>query len=423
MGYKHTERDFLDHCHSLAVLGGTFDPIHMGHMAVAREVYDRLKPQRVLFIPSGRPAHKHGEHITPKHHRYYMTALAICEHLSFDISPMELYRQGPSYTIDTARALYEICPPGAKISFIIGADALIGILSWKDAEELLKICDFVVVPRPGYEKDASDYISYLQTTYCARIHRLDGPHMEVSSTDIRERFKTGKPVHGLLPKTVESYIRQHGLYQAKPLTCSNHQVCADNAPISPGGSFQYENAREELRVRLSPRRFTHTMGTVQVAEKLAAYYLQDVDKACIAALLHDCAKEYSADKKRMLCRQWGIQLDPVLEADIDIAHSLISAESARRDYNVRDPEILQAIRYHTTGNKGMTMLDKIIMLADYIAPHRSSFGPTNEMRSLAKTNINQALVMGIEHTVKEREQTGSPVHTWSLDALKHLKQT
>jgi len=406
----------------MIVLGGTFDPIHMGHLAIAEAANRQLKPQRVLFIPGGQSPHKHDRQITCAEHRYKMTALAVCEHPSFDISRIEINRQGPSYTIDTARALYAVCPPNAKISFLIGDDALMKILSWKDANELLKLCEFVVVPRPEYEKDEvteksmAEFSEYLAANYSARIKRLNSPLHDISSTEIRKYFKTDQSVQGLIPRSVENYVRQHGFYNAKKMP--EIGMC-DITPTS--GRFCFKTAEEELRIRLSPKRYAHTMGVVAEAEKLAIHYAEDINKARAAALLHDCAKEYSADKKRILCQQWGVQLDAVLEADIDLTHCLLSAESATRDFHIYDSETLQAIRYHTTGHKGMTMLDKIIMLADYIEPTRPDRPPANEMRQLALINIDKALILRINHIVKKETQAGRPIHPWSKDALKELK--
>jgi len=416
MQYKYEEYDYLNRCHSLVVLGGTFDPIHMGHLAIAKAANNKLKPQRVLFIPSGQSPHKRDRQITNAEHRYAMTTLAICEHPAFDVSRIEINRPGPSYTIDTARALQAICPAGAKISFLVGNDALMNILSWKDAETLLKDCEFIVVPRPGYESNAStnksmkDFIHHLTTSYDARIHQLEGPLLDISSTNIRERFKADQPVQGLMPKQVEAYARQHEIY-------SSEKAMHDYIASPPTDKFILEAAREELNIRLSPKRYTHTMGVVSEAEKLAIHYGQDVEKARIAALLHDCTKEYSTDKKRALCQLWGVQLDVVLETSIDITHSLLSAESAKRDFHVNDPDILQAIRYHTTGHSNMTMLDKIIMLADYTEPSRPNKGLTKKMRDLALTNINHALVLRIKSIIKKETKSNRPIHPWSQDAL------
>ena len=184
----------------------------------------------------------------------------------------------------------------------------------------------------------------------------------------------------------------------------------------------FKDSVESLRVRLSPKRFNHTMGVVEEAGKLAAHYGVDVEKARWAALLHDCAKEYSSHKKHTLCKLWRIELDDILLENIDITHSLLGAESARRDYLIDDETILQAIRYHTTGHKNMTLLDKVIMLADYIEPGRDNWGPLEEMRRLAQTNINKALILGVKATIKEEKSEGNPIHPWSIDALKTLKK-
>ena len=420
MQHAHTERDYLDICHSLVVLGGTFDPIHMGHLAIAEAVYHQLKPQRVLFIPSGQSAHKQDRQITDAEHRYNMTALATCEYPPFDISRLELNRPGPSYTIDTARALQAACPAGVDISFIVGADALKDILSWKNAGELLQICKFVVVPRPGYEKGVAPLADSLTTNHGANIHLLDGPLLDISSTGIRERLKNIQDVQGLIPRPVEDYVRLNGLYSVGAASGFRDKPNLSSGPVTTPIPFNFEAAYEALSIRLSPRRFKHTMGVVEEAKRLAVHYGQDVEKAGIAALLHDCTKEYSADKKRNLCKLWGVQLDKTLEANIDLTHSLLSAESAQRDFNIHDPEILQAIRYHTTGHSGMTMLDKLIMLADYIEPYRVNWGPINEMRRLALTDVNQALIIGTKYTIKEEKQAGKLIHPWSLDMLKEL---
>ncbi|MCL2839675.1 MAG: nicotinate-nucleotide adenylyltransferase [Defluviitaleaceae bacterium] len=390
MGSPH---DFLEHCDRLAVMGGTFDPIHMGHMAVAEAVMHQFKPRRVLFIPSGNPPHKPNQPITEGEHRYKMTLAAICETPSFEVSRMEIDRSGYSYTIDTLKRLKEICPLGSKIFFVIGADMFEDMFSWHKVEELLTLCEFVVVSRPGYK--------ITHETHGATVHMLEGLQLEISSTDIRERFKADKPVSSLMPHTAETYARTHNLY---------------NAPNN------YEWAKSRLQERLSPRRYHHTMGTVEEAIRLAEIYHVDVNKAKWAALLHDCAKEFATDKKKILCKHWGIPLDDILESHIDLTHGLLGAESARRHFQVTDPDILQAIRYHSMGNKGMTMLDKIIMLADYIEPHRDEYPPLAEMRNLAYTDINKAIIIGTKFTNQEINDRGDKVHPQSREMLKELKQ-
>ncbi|MCL2388026.1 MAG: nicotinate-nucleotide adenylyltransferase, partial [Defluviitaleaceae bacterium] len=251
-----TTHDYLERCDKLAVMGGTFDPIHRGHLAVAEAVMHEFKPRRVLFIPGGQPPHKPDQPVTEGEHRYKMTLSAICEYPAFDVSRMEVSRTGPSYTVDTILALREICPKSCEIYFIIGADALMEILSWHGAEELLKLCQFVAVYRPGYELD-EDFIENLRQKYGAVIHVLEGPSLEISGTAIRENFTTGRPVGGLMPRVAEDYARKHGLYQTQGtgLTLT-----------------RFEQVKGLIETRLSPKRFKHTLGTIIEAEKLAEHY-------------------------------------------------------------------------------------------------------------------------------------------------------
>ena len=404
MGSPH---DYLERCDKLAVLGGTFDPIHIGHIAIAEAVLHQFKPRRVLFIPSGNPPHKKEMKKTAGEHRYQMVLSSICHNPGFDVSRLELNRTEESYTIDTIKNLREICPPNAEILFVIGADSLMGILDWKNAKELMTLCKFVAVPRPGFSNEKlNKHINMLQKDYKAQIYLLETPPLGISATDIRERFEKGAPVSGIMPRSAEDYARQYGLYGS----------------INPDlGTKHFEWAKSRLKRRLSARRFTHTLGVVEESEKLAKHYGEDVNKARWAALLHDCTKEYSKDKKLALCHHWNIPLDPVLEMQIDIAHSLLSAESAKRDFYVNCPDIVQAIKYHTTGNKNMTTLDKITILADFIEPYREDYPPLEEMRSLAYTSMEKALVIGTKSTIDAVTAKGYPVHQWSSDALKELK--
>jgi nicotinate-nucleotide adenylyltransferase len=333
-----------------------------------------------------------------------MTLAAICENPGFDISRMEIDSGGLSYTVDTMEKLRGICPENAEIFFIIGADALMEILTWQGAEKLLKLCKFIAVHRPEYEIDNS-HVENLRANYGAEIHIFEGPNLAVSGTGIREKFSAGQPVGGFIPRTVENYARIHGLYEFQ------------NA-LSPE---RFEAVKTVLQNRLSPRRFNHTLGTVIESEKLAAHYGADVNKARWAALLHDCAKEYSADKKRELCKLWCVELDEILAKDIDIAHAMLGAESAFRDFQVSDPEILQAISRHTIGQSGMTLLDKIIMLADYIEPYRDkNYPPLAEMREIAYVDINKALLIGMKHTNEDLKERGKPIHPWSDDVLREI---
>lgn len=398
--------DYLERCTGLAVMGGTFDPIHNGHLAIAEAVLHQFKPQKVLFIPAGSPPHKPDKPISHPSLRYRMILHAICTLPGIDVSKMELFRTGPSYTIDTIRELREICPDECKIYFIVGQDALENILTWKDAETLLTLCEFIAVPRPGHDKKTiKSQISKLEKKYGARIHILICPMLDISSTYVRLCFANGKPVSALMPRDAELFARINGMY---------------GSVLPDLSDMHFEWAKKLLQQRLSPKRFKHTLGVVIEAERLAKHYGADVLKARWAGLLHDCAKEYGADKKRELCGEWDVEIDEIVALHIDLAHGLLGAEAAKFNYLVTDPEILQAIRFHIMGHKDMTLLDKIIVLADFIEPYRDDYYPLHEMRELAYIDINKALHLGLTAMRDIDAGRGKKLHHWSQDAIKAL---
>ena len=404
-----SSKNFWERCTSLAIMGGTFDPIHTGHLAIAKAVLHRFEPQKVLFIPAGDPPHKPGKPITPGHHRYQMIMNSICHIPGLDATRMEIDRAGASYTIDTITEIKNTCPPGCKIYFIIGQDAMEGILTWKDATKLFELCQFVVAPRPGpYEiGKLQRFFDQLEESYDAKIHVLNNPMLNISSTYIRDALWQGLPVSSLMPPEAESYIRSNGLYDTIVPDLSDRH---------------FEMTKAQLEKRLSPKRFKHTLGVVIEAEKLAKHYNANPKKARWAALLHDCTKEYSADKKRALCTKWGIETDPIVTSHIDLAHGLLGAESAKCDFFVTDKDILQAIRYHILGHKNLTLLDKIVCLADFIEPYREDYYPLQEMRAIAYEDINKALALGLTVMRDQDSNRGKTLHHWSEDALKVLNK-
>jgi len=399
--------DYLERCTKIAILGGTFDPIHNGHISIAENVLEKFNPQKVLFIPTGQPPHKATKPITPALHRYSMILEAICHNPGLDVSRIEIDKTDTSYTIDTLHQIKKLCAPGCIIYFVLGQDSLESILTWKNPKELLKMCEFITVLRPGYDAaKLKSHIKMLEKKYGAKIHALTSPRLEISGTYVRKSFAQDKPVCALIPKSVENYIRVNGLYNTPTLNLSE---------------AHFDWAKDKLKRHLTPKRFKHSLGVVIEAEKLANHYGADINKARWAALLHDTTKEYGADKKRILCKKWGIEIDPIIKAHIDLAHGLLGAKAAEEDYFVTDPEILQAIKFHILGHKNMTLLDKIILLADFIEPFRDDYYPLKEMREHAYSNINKALEIGLTAMRDIDAKRGKALHHWSEDALETLR--
>lgn len=188
----------------IGIMGGTFDPIHLGHLVTAEQARADLHLDEVVFVPAGQPWQKDGT--TPAEHRYLMTVLATAANPAFTISRVEIEREGPTYTVDTLRAIRAACPDD-DLFFITGADAMVNILTWKSADECLELAHFVAATRPGH-----DVATLKAEGLAERLTFLDVPALAISSTDVRERFMAGRSVRYLIPREVEEYARKHGLY-------------------------------------------------------------------------------------------------------------------------------------------------------------------------------------------------------------------
>ncbi|MDX2375489.1 nicotinate-nucleotide adenylyltransferase [Microbacterium sp. LRZ72] len=188
----------------IGVMGGTFDPIHHGHLVAASEVAQHLGLDEVVFVPTGRPWQK--SEVTDSEHRYLMTVIATASNPRFTVSRVDIDRDGPTYTIDTLRDLQRQ-RPGSDLVFISGADAVAQILSWRDHDELWRLAHFVAVSRPGHVLDIAGLPS-------ENVSRLEIPALAISSTDCRERVERGHPVWYLVPDGVVQYINKHHLYRS-----------------------------------------------------------------------------------------------------------------------------------------------------------------------------------------------------------------
>ena len=195
-------------------MGGTFDPIHHGHLVAASEVQARFDLDEVIFVPTGQPWQKAHSEVSPAEHRYLMTVVATASNPRFTVSRVDIDRDGPTYTIDTLRDLREQRPED-ELFFITGADALAQILSWKDVDELWELAHFIGVTRPGYTLSESGLPD-------EKVTLQEVPAMAISSTDCRERVADGEPVWYLVPDGVVQYINKYALYtrseEGKPTT-------------------------------------------------------------------------------------------------------------------------------------------------------------------------------------------------------------
>lgn len=393
----------------IGIYGGTFNPPHLGHITAARAVFELLKLDKLFLIPAKLPPHKMlplGS-ATPQQ-RCEMTRLAgeqIGLGDKVEVLDLELRREGKSYTSDTLAQLREKYPDD-ELWLLMGTDMFLTLQTWHDAETILSLAGIAAFGRT--EEDTEELFSvqrdYLYRTYPgARIFTLTIPGVvDVSSTELRERLAQGGGEHELAP-AVYGYILRQGLYGTQ----------ADL------GHLSLQKLRPVALSYLKYKRIPHVLGTEQEAIRLAERYGADVHKARVAALLHDCTKKLDMEEQLALCQQYQIPLDDLERKALKLLHAKTGAAIARDVFGV-DDEIYGAIFWHTTGKADMTLLEKIIYLADYIEPSRD-FPGVEKLRKACYEDLDTGLLLGLEMSVEEMESMGNPVHVKTLEARDYLK--
>ena len=393
----------------IGVYGGTFNPPHLGHLTAARTVFELLGLDLLLLIPAGLPPHKELPAGSPTaEQRLEMTRLAG-EQLGLGDKvrtlDIELERGGRSFTSDTLvqlKAQY----PDSELWLLMGTDMFLTLQAWHEPEKILSLAGIAAFGRT--EEDTEELFSaqrnYLYQTYPqARIFTLTIPGViDVSSTELREKLAKGQGGNLLAP-AVYGYILREGLY--------NTDADLKRLPIS--------RLRPVALSYLKHRRIPHVLGTEQEAIRLAERYGADVEKARVAALLHDCTKKLDMPAQLALCGQYGIALDELEQKALKLLHSKTGAAIARDVFGV-DDEVYSAIWYHTTGHADMTTLEKIIYLADYIEPSRD-FPGVDTLRKVCYEDLDKGLLLGLEMTIEEMTAMGNPVHRATVEARDWLK--
>jgi nicotinate-nucleotide adenylyltransferase len=195
----------------LGVMGGTFDPIHYGHLVAAEEALEQFRLDEVVFVPTGQPWMKEHEVVSPAEDRYLMTVIATASNPKFSVSRMEVDRDGATYTVDTLRSLREEQGAGTDLFFISGADAILEILHWREPQELFDLAHFIAATRPGY--DLAHFEEDAASSLRSEVTVMHVPALAISSTDIRARIADGHPIRYLVPEGVKSYVEKAGLYR------------------------------------------------------------------------------------------------------------------------------------------------------------------------------------------------------------------
>lgn len=407
----------------LGIMGGTFDPIHIGHLACAEQAREAFGLDAVVFVPAGNPVFKKSRAITPADLRLEMCRLAVESNPRFDVSPLEIERGGDTYTVDTLRQLRAHYPDTVELFFITGADAVLNIVKWRESAAIATMARLIAVTRPGYALGA-ELERQLREAGQFRVDVLEATALSVSSSDLRDRVAAGKSIRYLTMLSVYDFIRQHGLYGYAPDTgyCAKGGVSSETGtPSSESLTDSFFAARRsELEHRLKLRRFEHTLGVADTARHLAEAYGVDARKAELAGLLHDWDKTYDDEGIKRRARELDVAVDGfVLEEMPEILHGMTAAAALRRRFPTLPFDVLQAIDRHTTGAVGMTDLDMIVYVADAIEPHRDYPGIDRLRAMVGASTLEDLFLETLRHVTLNLIERRKRVYPRTLDVWNY----
>lgn len=389
----------------LGVFGGTFDPIHLGHLVIAEEARLRLGLDRVIFVPAAVPPHKSGWELAPVEDRLEMVRLATAGHAGFGVDDLELRRPGPSYTADTLEA-FACREPGAELFCLLGSDSVLELDTWHDPPRLFRLATFVALLRPGWPAERIEaWLAGRPAGPCPRLLTVRVPALEIAARDLRRRAADGESLRYLVPEPVRAHIVRRGLYQAGP----------PRRALPP----QAAEVRAALRARLSAGRAAHVERVAETAVALARRHGLPVESAELAGLLHDWYRETPAAEIVELARSCGaLPADPAQVVPAAL-HGPVAARLLPALWPGLPPEVLTAIDRHTTGAAEMTAFDCLIYVADLVEPGHSHAG-VEALRELATVDLWSAALGGMEASIGHLLARGAAIDARTVSARNAL---
>lgn len=387
------------------IIGGTFDPIHNAHLMIANKAYSEFHLDRVLFMPSPNPPHKNEDEITPISMRINMIKLAIEDYPYFEFSDYELNRTGKVYSADTLTA-YKKENPDEELYFIIGSDSLYTIDSWYHPEIIFKTSHILAAKRDDASGSSLEQkVDFLKKNYNADISILHVNASDISSTKIRQSISQ-KDVSESIPQKVIDYIKANTLYKDYQSVCR-----MTNAEII-----------EDLKKSQNPHRFAHTLGVADTAKQMAEVLGENPNNAYLAGLLHDNAKCFTDEEQIQICKKNNIEISCSEQQSPYLLHAKTGAFFAETKYGITNKNIISAIKYHTTGRKNMSLLEKIIFTADYIEPGRNKQPNLDILRETAYTDIDATVYLILKDTLEYlRNKSRDSIDEQTYEAYMYYK--
>ena len=373
----------------IGVFGGTFNPIHNGHVLLCEYCKRELSLDKVLLIPDNTPPHKISPDLASGSDRLQMCRLASKELPWLEVSDIELKREGKSYTYETLASLKELYPSD-ELFLITGADMFLTLHQWKNPEIIFNCASLIAVPRDSSDKEKlAEFYHQVIEPMGARAYILPEPVMEVSSTFIRDHIGNKAALEALLSPAVYEYICKRGLYQRVNTNGNDYQSI--------------------IRKMMGDYRFTHSVNVASEAVALAKLYGADEHKAYIAGILHDITKEIPHEEQLQIIKDGGIILDDVQKTAPKLWHSISGSVYIRTELGINDEDIINAIRYHTTGRAGMSLLEKIIYTADFTSAERNYNG-ADIMREKSRRSLEEAMIYSCQFTLQNLSAKEAAIH-------------
>lgn len=381
----------------IAVFGGSFNPPHIGHIYAVKEAARELCADKLIVVPAARPPHKEQEAGSPgPEERFFLSSLAFGELSDTEVSDMELHRQGVGYTVDTLTELKKMYPE-AELVLLMGSDMFLSFEAWKDYKRILELSSLAVFPREnGDSEEIRKAIGLFLEKHDASVFEICFIPTEISSTELRTKLKA-REGNNLLPEAVYEDIIKHRYYGAEP---------------------NLEWLRQRSYIYHDEKRIPHVRGCEQEAVHLAERWGADANLAAEAGILHDITKKLKGPEQLILCKEYGIITDNDEKSNYKLLHSKTGAAFAREKFGICS-DVYSAIYWHTTGRENMTLLEKIIYMADYIEPTRS-FEGVDELRRLAYEDIDSAVIRGLQMSLEELASRNATPHINSIKALDWL---
>lgn len=378
----------------IGIYGGAFNPVHKGHVKLAEEIKEKAGLDKIIIMPSGVSPHKSSGELADSEHRLKMCRLAFTDEF-FEVSDLEIKREGKSYTFDTVTELKSIYP-NDELFLIIGSDMLLSFDKWYRYEDILSAVTACATTRQG-DISISQLKAYADTVLKKEIIIIDFEPFECSSTQIRDAVKCGEDISSLVPMQVSEYIKEKSLYADK-----------------------YIPIRKLLKSLLDEYRYVHSLGVADSAKQLAAIYGYDEEKAFFAGLVHDIMKNASKQEQLQMLEKGDIALSQVEKSNPALWHAMAGECYLRCETGITDPEILGSVRYHTTGKAKMSLLEKIIYIADYISAERN-YPDVDVMRNLALNHsLEEAALYSLRYTFNKQTKLEGIIHPDSVEFYNEL---